>query len=94
MRLMKWMAFYGHCFENIKYFDFMTSVLTCLNETSEWKLLRSSKRQTIFNSTDSKHRIIPKQDSPKSLRTQNQVQNDTQTKKKQKFMKKKRKIRS
>ena len=36
IRGLEWMAFYiGHC-ENITYFDFVASVLSCPNEISEW----------------------------------------------------------
>ena len=34
-RLVKWMAYYEKYYDQITFFDLMTSVLSALNETSE-----------------------------------------------------------
>ena len=34
IRLLKWMAYYVEFYENINFFDLMSSVLSCPNETN------------------------------------------------------------
>ena len=36
-RIMKWLAYYDRSYyENINYFNLLTSILTCPKEISEW----------------------------------------------------------
>ena len=41
IRLMKWICYYDRSYyENINYYDMMASILTCLNEISQRRILR------------------------------------------------------
>ena len=48
IRLMKWICYYDRLYyKNINYFDFLGSILSCLNEISKRSFLRCGKRPSI-----------------------------------------------
>ena len=53
IRLVKWLAYYDRSFyENINYFNLISSVLTCLNEISQRWIWRRGKRSPVQNSSN------------------------------------------
>ena len=87
IRLMKWLAYYDRSYcENINYYDMMGSVLKNLNEFLNGQYYAEVKdKRYIIHPTEKI--ILRKIDPPISLRTQYQVQNETQIRKNQKVIK-------
>ena len=85
-RLMKWLAFYDKSYyENTNYYDLMGSILKILNEylNGEYYVEVKDHRYKIH---PNENIILRKRDTPQSLRTKYQVQNQTQIRKNQKVV--------
>ena len=86
IRLIKWMAYYDKDFENKIYSDLMTFVLSCLKKylNGKYYVEVKCKRYTIYP-TENVKLWEPK--PAKSLRSQNQVQNESKRGREQKILK-------